>query len=610
MIPVEEEIPKSNAGADPGEDPRATADDAPLTVITYGMDHQEHLSELAPRCYVIPALMSILCFSILLRLIPPTIMDFHIWGSDSGEYYTIIRSMVVKDRVPVDYQGWGFAYPFFYGFEVLTASLHVLSGIDILPIMVFIIPALAGILVLPIFFITKRIFSEYRIALLAALFVGVSPSGIFATSHPMPGAMGDLFGLLVIYFYLKIDASRGSLPYWIVLILSISCLMVTHHMSSYFIFISLGSYTVLREFFFRTKTWEMHRDIAVLYFFMIFIILYWIVFVEPFRVRIVDNVFGISAWVVIGTALVGLTVVIGLLMPRRRWEWFYRPHYPDTVFLRRMMMFISGLSVLIMLGIAFVGVPGTSVDVDAMFLLLATPLFVMIILSSPGPAFARFYSRGLFIIAWLGAILISLVIMAATDNKVLLPYRHTQYLLEPLLILSALGVVELYRYLPKGNEFSTKAVVTAGIVLLSLGVGYSGYPPREVIANFQEGTVYEEMQGVFWMREHRDDLNGNVASDHRMSSMLFGMGEVGATWDSAYQTIHAHSFSEAREEIEKEDISAVFMDDEILLGVALLQWENAEPVSDEAIAKFQEPPFVRVMDSGFVQIYYISNLET
>ena len=141
---------------------------------------------------------------VFIRLVPPTTMGFHIWGSDSGEYYSIIESMVGKGRVPVDYEGWGFAYPFFYGFEVLVAALKLLSGFDILPLMVFVIPSLAALLVIPVFFITREVFHDNRVAILAALFVSVSPSGIFTTSHPMPGGLADIFGLLVFFFYLRL----------------------------------------------------------------------------------------------------------------------------------------------------------------------------------------------------------------------------------------------------------------------------------------------------------------------------------------------------------------------------------------------------------------------
>ena len=517
----------------------------------------------------------------------------------------ITGSMVEKGRVPVAYEGWGFAYPFFYGFEVIAGALKVLGGIDILPTMVFIIPLLAALLVIPVFLITREVFASDQVALLAALFVSVSPPGIFVTSHPMPGAMGDLFGLLVFYWYLRLRPGRTSLPVWICLFLTITCLMMVHHLSSYIVFISLGCYTVVREVLHRTGSWELRRDALILYIFMIFMIVHWLILLQPFRDRIVSDAFGIDAWIIMGGAVGALTVVMALLTLRGRIPWEYRPRYPDITFLKRALAVVSAISIFALVGIAFIGVPGTSVDIDPLFVLLAIPLFIMVILASPGPGYARFYPRGLFIISWLAAILLSLVITAATDNRVLLPYRHTQYLFEPLLILSALAVVELVRMIPRLDTHRARILTTAGLVVLSLGVAHSGYPPREVIANFQEGTVYEEMQGVYWVREYRGDLGGTVATDHRISSMLFGMGETLGTWDSAPRTIHEENITHAREEIEREGIRGVFMTREVRKGAAMLQWENAEPVSDTALAKFEEPPFLRVMDSGFVQVYWM-----
>ncbi len=560
--------------------------------------------------YAVPSLMGILLFSIILHLLPVTFKGFFIWGSDSGEYYNIINSILQKGRVPVDYQGWGFAYPFFYGMEALAAAISLLTGIDGLTVMVIFIPALTAFLVLPIFFIAKKVFQDVRVALIASLFVAVSPPGVFATSHPMPGALGDLLGLLVLYFYLQLrPGHKGA---WLALLLSISALMVTHHMSAYFVFITLGFYTLLRETLKRTQPYELRQDSLVLYFFLVFMTLYWLVFVKPFRERIVNDAFGVSGWYIMAGAVLALTVILYLLRYRRNFQWYYRPHYPDMTRILRMLLVVGGVTALIMVGIAFTGVPGTSIQVENSFLLLVIPLLIMVILAAPAPGFVRFYSRGLFIYAWLGSITLSMLAMTALNSTVLLPYRHTQYLLEPLLILSALGFVELYRYLPSGERFSTKAAAGVCVVLLSLGVGYSAYPPREVIGNFQEGTVYPEMEGVYWVREYADDFSGvrdgKIASDHRMSSLIFGIGGVGATWDSAYDTLHARDYANCSEEISRLNITGVFMDREIAKGAAMLQWENAVPVSQTAQEKFESPPFIRVLDTGFLQVYYVGNV--
>ena len=559
--------------------------------------------------YAVPSLVSVLLFSIILHLLPVTFKGFFIWGSDSGEYYNIINSILQKGRVPVDYQGWGFAYPFFYGMEALAAALSLLTGIDGLTVMVLIIPSLTAFLVLPIFFIAKKVFQDVRVALIASLFVAVSPSGVFATSHPMPGALGDLLGLLVLYFYLELrPGAKGA---WIALLLSISALMVTHHMSAYFVFITLGFYTLLRETLKRTHPHELRQDSLVLYFFLVFMTLYWLVFVEPFRDRIVNDAFGVSGWYIMAGAVLALTVILYLLRMRRNFHWYYHPTYPDMNRIMKMLLIVGGVAALIMVGIAFTGVPGTSIQVKNSFLLLVIPLLIMVILAAPAPGFVRFYSRGLFIYAWLGSITISMVAMTALNSTVLLPYRHTQYLLEPLLILSALGFVELYRYLPSGKRFSRQFAAGLCVVLLSLGVGHSAYPPREVIGNFQEGTVYPEMEGVYWVREYAGDFSGGgegkIASDHRMSSLLFGVGGVDATWDSANHTLHSRDYSNCSEEIARLNITGVFMDREIEKGAAMLQWENAEPISQASIAKFESPPFIRVLDTGFVQVYYVGN---
>jgi hypothetical protein len=96
-----------------------------------------------------------------------------------------------------------------------------------------------------------------------------------------------------------------------------------------------------------------------------------------------------------------------------------------------------------------------------------------------------------------------------------------------------------------------------------------------------------------------------------MSSMLFGFGGLNATWDSAYHTLH-DDLNGSKDELRSVKapsgdgrINYVLIDDVIEGGVALKQWQNAEPMSKEAKAKFNEPPFQKVYEGRGVDIYFV-----
>jgi hypothetical protein len=118
------------------------------------------------------------------------------------------------------------------------------------------------------------------------------------------------------------------------------------------------------------------------------------------------------------------------------------------------------------------------------------------------------------------------------------------------------------------------------------------------------------MDSVLWLRETASgkDL---VATDHRMSSMVFGVAHFNATWDDAYDTLHGN-LTEARAEMAGLDtpsghhsVSMVLLDPAIENGVALKQWETARPMSDAAKAKFSSPVFIKVYEASQVKDYFV-----
>ena len=119
------------------------------------------------------------------------------------------------------------------------------------------------------------------------------------------------------------------------------------------------------------------------------------------------------------------------------------------------------------------------------------------------------------------------------------------------------------------------------------------------------------MQGVLWAGEHLES-GATVASDHRMSSMIFGFGDLNATWDAGENTLHGETYDEFQEEVASlkvpsgtKPINYVLLDDDIKEGAALLQWENARPMSQKAKDKFQKWPFIKLYEADGVEIYGI-----
>jgi hypothetical protein len=208
--------------------------------------------------------------------------------------------------------------------------------------------------------------------------------------------------------------------------------------------------------------------------------------------------------------------------------------------------------------------------------------------------------------------MLSLLIGILTSSKVLLVYRHPQYIMLPVALLLGLGVVMIFRIINSHERDFKKAVIIGSIVILLGLAALSAYPPKALMGGFQEGTSADDMQGVAWAKYSLEG-GATVATDHRMSSMLFGFGNINATWDSAFNTLHSSSYEESKDEIQnvstpsgKKSINYVLLDEDIKEGVALLQWENAEPMSKEAQNKFKLAPFIKLYESNGVQIYGIA----
>lgn len=552
------------------------------------------------------ALLGVLLLASGLRLAP--LLAFEVWGSDTGEYRRITEELLRDGRLSLDYHGWGIAYPWFPGLFAVAGGVSAMSGLDARASLEVLVPALAGLAAVGVAVLAYHLFRDPRAALLAGASVAVFMPHAFATSHAMPGALGHLLVLGAILLAWRTEQHRLL---WAAMVVMLLALVATHHLSTYMLLLALGGMAGVRALLVARPEPSRHHVAWGALALTLAMALAWWSWARPVREQVVPTassagLAGLGALAALGLA--ALWVVPAL---RARWAWRYRPQFPMA---RRALRLVAGMFVLVLAGSAvlgFVRVPGTSVQATPATLLWFTPMLGLVGFAFLGSSFAKFRPRGPQAYGWALALLASFFAMMVLGSTVLLPYRHTEYILEVAAVLAGGGLAAM---LALGAEHGRARPAALAVVALVLANGALAYPPPDILAGFQEGTSPAEMEAVRWARDHVHLApDAVVAADHRLSSMLFGFAGLNASWEYAPLTFHAASFEEARDEMRAVDSpSGVKRVDYVLLsqpmreGLALLQWEPARPLSPEAQAKFERAPFVPACRSPEVVVYRVA----
>ncbi|MDP7607452.1 MAG: hypothetical protein QF378_02815, partial [Candidatus Poseidoniia archaeon] len=150
-----------------------------------------------------------------------------LWGSDSGEYLFLTAALVGDGALLQDgYLGWGRAYPWFQGMQILAASAALLCGTPLPATLFWLIPA-AGALAVPALFLAGRRFVSSDAALVGCGCYAVAFPVVYANSHAMPGGLADPLGLLLVYAFAGVLAApRRWAPPFSILLLG---LLLMHH---------------------------------------------------------------------------------------------------------------------------------------------------------------------------------------------------------------------------------------------------------------------------------------------------------------------------------------------------------------------------------------------
>jgi hypothetical protein len=470
------------------------------------------------------------------------------WGGDFGIYYGLTLRLVDNQQLFSPYNGWGGMYNFFPVLYVVSALSHWITGMNVLWIMPKIAPIFGGLTVCIFYFIVYEITKRRDLALLSAMFLAVIPFHVYQTSHAAPLTMGHFFMMLSLYLFIKYMNEK---KYLVPLLCSTVLLVMSHHLTTYFFLIVVFSIVVMKSVHLNLR--EIRRDITYVTIASGIAFCYWLFVAKP--------VF--STFMMRGTSLQSYLVIVlfyvsffGLLcgvaaVKKYRTNWFGKIDKKFSFnegFSRRraVIYFFAGFLFILSAEVVFlfVNFPGNGMRMKPLSLLYSAPILLFIGCGCAGVEYLYNVKNRWFFQAWLMAIIISLLYALVTVNTTLYPDRHVEYLSVPACLFAAVGVVFFFKKRDHTVSFSfakqfSSPSVQALFVLVVCGLVFSNavavYPVYTSLDWMDESIPNETVNALTWIKENLDKNSTVVASDLRLSKMLWAEG-INSTFEGANET--------------------------------------------------------------------------
>ncbi len=563
--------------------------------------------------------------------------SFAAFGSDTGEYYRLTADLVASGSLPhgAAYAGWGTAYPDFPGIFLLAAASAEAFGGGTFASLSVVVPVVSVLSVLPLFLLLRRLYPHDTVALLGAAVGSLAMPRLFSLAHPAPLALGDFFCVGAWWLFVE---GRRDRRYYALLVPTAGALIVTHHLSSYFFAVAaLGGILFLELW--RPGLWSRRfplREFGFLAAFVTATFVFWFYGTSAFVAKVLLPGFGESAYVGFAAfelVALGAIVLSALLVRLRRRRarptrrWVRLPS--DRSVVRDAVLLTVGIFGAISL-LLLVPLPGTTQTTDPSAILWFTPVLAIGILCSGSRRALSPARLGPLALTTVGAIGLSAGAMLALAEvgssiprlhaalefaNALAPDRHVEYLFLPVGLLAAVGTARLVVRL--GDRAGRRAFVAASLAVVVVLAANAAivYPPQADFGGFQEGLTYGDAGLWLWVGVALPP-NATVATDHRLSSFLFGVDGLRATWVTTPALFTGTNRSAAFAELvsvgvpdpaRPAAIEFVAVDGVMHEGVALDPGALSTPLSSNATAWFELPAFVPVYENG-EEVVYLVNL--
>ena len=550
------------------------------------------------KCFEKSLLYSIISLGFLIRVYHH--YNWRIWGSDTGEYLYLTRHLVRKGEMLTEgYIGWGRAYPDFQGMQIVAGTISLVADIDYNIALLWFIPMMSALSMPILFFIGKEI-SGFTPALFASAFYSATFAVVFANSHAMPGGLAEPIGFLVLLNWIKILKSDkiwiinpGKRNPWANMMkFSFFALLITHHFTLLLLMAAILGILIVEIAAGNKKIGT--EGIMVVGLMSLPISVYWLIYAKSFRKMLDDSAFDFLPESIPITIVLALIPLITLLILWVTRDYLQLPLIKNNITKQTMVSRICvtfAISFVAILVVLWRGVPGTIAplqagEYQALPYLLINVLWISF---AANASLVTSQKNGWLLWGWILPIMALATIGAVTESHLLIAYRHAPYLLAPLSLIAGIG----FMYFIRSYENNKRPIIATSVIAVFIACAFMSYPPPSVMGGFQEGTNDKEFDAILWTQFTEDD--SLIVSDHRLSSLVFGLTETNASWENG-DTVITGDTEEATEagkalstpQAGVKQVSYVMLSEEMQKGVALLQWDPAEELTGEAKTKFTD----------------------
>ncbi|MGA8664506.1 MAG: hypothetical protein WB809_05515 [Thermoplasmata archaeon] len=556
-------------------------------------------------------------------------LSYALFGSDSGEYYTLTAALMSTGSIPhgAAYGGWGSAYPDFPGIYLLAGASGGALGLDAFSALTVVIPVVAVLSVFPLFLLFRRLYPHDSVALLAAALGSVAMPRLFSIAHPAPLALGDFLAVAALWMFLE---SRRDVRWYFPLALTGGALIITHHLSTYFFVIGALGGLLLLELW-HPGLWSKRfptRELVFLGGFVTATFAFWFYGTYSFVAKVLLPGLAQSAWVGFGgleAALVAALLVSGFLIHLRRRHYAARRSWVRLPTDRSLLRDAGILAVVVFVGIAALLVfplPGTTQRTQPEAILWFVPVLGLGVLCAGSRRLLTTSRLGLFALTWAGVLGLSAMVALLASGlgpsfqgftAAIPASRHVEYILIPVGLVAAVGAARLVSRLDRSVGRRAALAGALGIVVIVAANAAIVYPPQAFLGGFEEGMTHGDMALWMWVGIAAP-ATWSVATDHRLSSAIFGFDGNPATWTTTpvlftgtpgqSATAYAELRSSGTPYVDR-PIDLVAVDSVMYGGVALNPSDSAAPLSAAAIQWLEEMPFVPLYEDGSNVVYLV-----